>query len=159
MPAMKRTSTERERDRRLVAELYLTGRSIYQITDELNVRQDVAYTLSSKQIWYDLDLVRKRWIKAGLCDFDKAQAQELAKVDRLEQEYWDAWRAVSPEDRTAPAYLAGVMKCVERRCRILGLDAPKRQEFSGPGGGPIEVKGYVIVSPDDWDGDGSDATS
>lgn len=131
MAAPKRTSTERERDLRLLAEWYLTGRSIYQITDDLNARQDVAYTLTHSQIWYDLNALRKRWAKAGLLDFDKAQSQELAKTDRLEQEYWDAWQRVDPTDRTAPQYLAGIMKCIERRCKILGLDAPVKQEHSG----------------------------
>lgn len=131
MAAPKRTTTERERDRRLIAEYYLTGRSIYQITDELNARQDVTYTLSSKQVWYDLRLIRERWVKSGLRDFDRAQAQELERIDRLEQEHWAAWRMVDPTDRTAPSYLAGVMKCIERRCKILGLDAPEKQQLSG----------------------------
>ncbi len=34
--------------------------------------------------------------------------------------------------------------------RHLGLFVD-RQELSGPGGGPISVKGYMTVSPDDWD--------
>jgi hypothetical protein len=140
MAAPKRTTTERERDRRLIAEYYLTGRSIYQITDELNARQDVTYTLSSKQVWYDLRLIRERWVKSGLRDFDKAQAQEIERIDRLEREHWAAWRMVDPTDRTAPSYLAGVMRCIERRCKILGLDAPVRQELTGKGGGPIETK-------------------
>ena len=36
--------------------------------------------------------------------------------------------------------------------RRLGLFVD-RQELSGPGGGPISVKGYMTVSPDDWDAD------
>lgn len=27
----------------------------------------------------------------------------------------------------------------------------QRQEVSGPGGGPVAVKTYITVSPDDWD--------
>jgi hypothetical protein len=33
-----------------------------------------------------------------------------------------------------------LLRIAERRARLMGLDAPKRQEFSGPGGGPIETK-------------------
>lgn len=29
----------------------------------------------------------------------------------------------------------------------------ERQEISGPDGGPIVVKGYVSITPDDWDKD------
>ena len=38
-----------------------------------------------------------------------------------------------------PAFLAGIQWCITKRCDILGLDAPKRQEHSGPDGGAIEV--------------------
>jgi len=31
-----------------------------------------------------------------------------------------------------------------------------RTEYSGPDGGPIVIKGYSTVSPDDWDSDDSD---
>lgn len=37
-----------------------------------------------------------------------------------------------------PMFLQGVEWCIKRRCAILGLDAPKRTELSGPDGGPIE---------------------
>lgn len=38
-----------------------------------------------------------------------------------------------------PAFLEGVFKCINKRCEILGLDAPKRQEHTGADGGAIEV--------------------
>ncbi len=48
-----------------------------------------------------------------------------------------------------PRYLAGVMNCIERRCSILGIDAPKRQDITSGG---QAIKGYTIAaSPDDWD--------
>lgn len=48
-----------------------------------------------------------------------------------------------------PRYLAGVMNCIERRCAILGIDAPKRQDITSGG---EAIKGYtVLASPADWD--------
>lgn len=38
--------------------------------------------------------------------------------------------------------------------RFLGLVAPTRTEITGADGGPLEMKGYVTISPDDWDADG-----
>lgn len=32
----------------------------------------------------------------------------------------------------------------------IGLPATQKREISGPDGGPIAVKGYINVSPDDW---------
>ncbi|WP_114752321.1 hypothetical protein [Pleomorphovibrio marinus] len=34
-----------------------------------------------------------------------------------------------------PAYLSGVEKCIERRCRILGIDAPERIDVTSQGKG------------------------
>lgn len=50
------------------------------------------------------------------------------------------------EDRDGdPRFLEGVQRCIDRRCRLLGLDAPAKQELSGPDGGPIEVEGVGIT--------------
>lgn len=38
-----------------------------------------------------------------------------------------------------PAYLGGVERCIERRCKLLGLDAPERREITGKDGGPVEA--------------------
>lgn len=141
----KRTEVERERDRRLVAELYLTGHNQYDIRDILNEREDVAYTICQQQISHDLAVIRKRWADSGVRDFDAARAQELARIDRLEIEYWDAWRDVVPTDRTAPSYLAGVMSCIDRRCKLLGLDAPTKIAPTDPSG----ENPYMGLSDDD----------
>jgi hypothetical protein len=36
--------------------------------------------------------------------------------------------------------LDGVLKCIERRCKLLGLDAPQKREHIGKDGGPITVE-------------------
>lgn len=38
-----------------------------------------------------------------------------------------------------PSFLAGVMSCIKRRCELLGLDAPTKQELTGRDGGPLVV--------------------
>jgi hypothetical protein len=42
-----------------------------------------------------------------------------------------------------PAFLAGVMSCIERRCKLLGLDAPAKAELTGKDGGPVQVDAIV----------------
>jgi len=39
-----------------------------------------------------------------------------------------------------------VLKCIERRCKLLGLDAPIRREHSGKDGGPVVIddKGLAV---------------
>jgi hypothetical protein len=45
----------------------------------------------------DLKALHQEWLNSALLDFNEAKAQELAKIDRLEREYWDAWER-SKED-------------------------------------------------------------
>jgi hypothetical protein len=80
----------------------------------------------------------------------------LARIDRLEQQYWDAWQAsknerqISVTEQTSgdgeklkagirkveqtgdPRYLAGVQWC--QRCKILGLNAPQKIAPTTPDG-------------------------
>jgi len=126
-----------------VAEMYLRG--IYQvdIAKELDVTQA---TISN-----DLKAIRKEWRTSRLRNFDAIIEEQLAKIDLLEQTFWDAWnrskdsaekitnkegmRAGEPyneKSRTIeeqignPKFLQGVMDCIKRRCELLGLD--KEQE-------------------------------
>jgi hypothetical protein len=82
--------------------------------------------------------------------FDQRQAEELAKLDHLEKEYWEAWEHSKQErQRTRtrkasgqapsesaeltkekrdgnPKFLDGVLRCIDRRCALQGLNAPQR---------------------------------
>ncbi len=91
---------------------------------------------------------------------NEAKARELAKVDTLEVEYWDAWKRSqqnaevettkmqgSDPDKPGrlekqkrvegqvgdPRFLAGVQWCIQKRCEILGVDAPEKQEINQHG--------------------------
>ena len=39
-----------------------------------------------------------------------------------------------------PRFLTVLDNCIERRCKILGIEAPKRLDLSSPEGQSIEVK-------------------
>lgn len=65
-------------------------------------------------------------------DVESLRQLELERLDRLLLGIWSsAVHGNLPE-------LDRVLKIFERRARILGIDAPVRREFSGPGGGPIK---------------------
>ena len=155
MAAPTRTPVQREKDRAETARLYLQGWYQVDIAAHIGV--------SRTQITYDLKVLQKRWQQSALIDIDKAKAKELAKADYLEREYWEAWakskakgiraRTVKQRDGQVfsvateadnregdPRFLAGVQWCIERRCRILGIDAPKKQELTGAEGGPVKVQ-------------------
>jgi uncharacterized protein YerC len=141
------TKTEITARRQQVAERYLRGMYMAQIAQEMGV--DTA-TISR-----DLSELRKEWLDRSINHIDQKKAIELAKLDRLEVTYWDAWEQ-SKEDaiiRTTgftargaidttrkegrrpgnPAFLEGVLKCIDKRCQIIGIDAPKRMDVTSKG--------------------------
>lgn len=158
----RRTTLERERDLDAISKQYLHGVTQAQIAENFNVSQ--------QQISRDLKELRNRWLKSSLANLDALKAQELAKVDALEKEYWDAWnrsigerKRKSTERATAngedknkasiiteemigdPRYLEGVQKCIERRCKLLGLDSPDRRALTDSQGNDIEMPKIVQV--------------
>ena len=138
----RRPKFQREKDLLSIEKRYLRGERQHQIAVGLGVSQ---VTVSN-----DLRELQKRWRAETVRDLDDAKAQELAKVDELEREYWDAWqnscedaetirqeaseKKVDKVIKTAkgqagdPRFLAGVQWCIEKRCKILGLDAPDKHE-------------------------------
>jgi len=141
----KRTSVQREHDLRIEAELYLKGWYQYQIADYISERRE--YDISQGQISHDLRYLRERWLDSALVAIDRRQAEELARINQLERQYWEAWEnslqdherdrveegaqgsRTLHETRTTdgnPRYLEGIQWCIERRIEMFGLNAPKK---------------------------------
>jgi len=138
MATRTRTPLQIEQDRARIATLVLQGREHAEIALELGV--------SRQQVTYDLKVIKDRWASRTTMDLDQAKADELVKIDRLERTYWDAWelqctpqvyRAVDGDGNPIlggeevqvpqtgdPKLLAGILSCIDRRCKLLGLDAP-----------------------------------
>ena len=139
---ISQTQVAVDRRRRDVAARYLRG--------EMQSEIAASYGISQQQVSVDLKAIRAAWLAAAVRDFDTARAQELAKIDAVEAECWAAWdRSKQDKESTVQeasgeggkkkkvtlrkegqagnmAYLTGVLTCIERRCKILGLDAPTR---------------------------------
>ena len=113
MSGRRRPRAQRMRDRRRIADLYLRGILQCDIADKLE--------LSESTVSRDLETLYKQWRASALVDIGKAKAKELAKLDHLEATYWESWMVTKSE----PRYLAGVQVCIDRRCKLLGLDAPE----------------------------------
>lgn len=158
--ARSRLTAEIERDRRNIARLYLQGITQADIAAELGVSQP---TVSR-----DLKVIQEQWKVDRVNDLDERKNIELAKIDYLELEYWEAWKRsqldaevqtieqqgvvkdadgkvvgnrIKKTDRKEgqsgnPAFLRGVEWCINKRCEILGLDAPKKTDLT-TGGEPL----------------------
>ena len=131
---------ERRRD---VAAQYLRGTTQAEIAQKWKVSQ--------AQISYDLKYIHAAWMKAAVFDFDEAKARELARIDILEREYWQAWeRSQTKREKTLvekktgvqghdksqirreehvgdARFLDGVRWCIEQRLKIFGVYDADRQ--------------------------------
>ncbi len=162
MAANKRTRLQIEDNRREIASLYLQGKTQQVIADRLGMtRQMVGYDLKAIQRRWREDTVRD-------LDADKVhELAKLDEVERTYWQAWEDslnevtteatsrttsargptgggpvadQAAVRPESRQGnPAFLRGVLDCIQRRCKLLGLDAPTTREHTGPDGGPIQT--------------------
>lgn len=164
-PGGKRTFEEREHDLYVEANLYLRGRSLQAIADEINRQYADAgrdIHLSVKSIWKDLEEIHKRWVNSSLVDYNEKVAKEVARLDQLEATYWEGYeRSQQPKsvdeqqtifdeiafavDQIAPVtrsknrkrieerdgavtFLQGVERCIDLRCKILGLYSPEKYQ-------------------------------
>jgi hypothetical protein len=134
-----------------VARLYLQQRTQAEIACEVGVNQG---TVSR-----DLKAIQAEWQQQRLNDFAQAKLRELARIDQLEREYWDAWeRSRQGLERTVqekttaptgdrlkagtrsesrdgnPEFLRGVERCVEMRCKIIGAFAAVKIAPTTPDG-------------------------
>lgn len=83
------------RRRAKVAAMYLLGDTQQEIAKAVGVSQ---VTVS-----YDLAAVRKQWLASSLRDFDAMKGEELARLELLEREAWEAWsrsRSAETSSRT-----------------------------------------------------------
>jgi hypothetical protein len=132
------TAAER---RQRIAVLYLAGKYQSEIAAEVGVTQ--------QQVSYDLKAIRAAWLASAVRDFDALKAEELRKIDLVERRAWECFERSTQDKEVAvqeagadkklkkavlrkegqsgnPAFLNTILTCIERRCSILGLDAPKR---------------------------------
>lgn len=157
---------EREARQEVAAREYLRGASLRKIGEIVGT--------SHVTVLNDINTIRERWKSNAERDLGERISEELAKIDNLESEYWNAWNRSREErkrqrlrtsgmgdvragksdvveiDRTNeteeligdPRYLAGVQWCIERRCKLLGIDAPTKADFSisGKNNAKIEIE-------------------
>lgn len=158
----KRTKEERERDLPVVARMYAQGHSIRDIAQYINMERE--YSLGQTAIWNDIQTVRARWLDDSVDALARHKADQLSKIDAAERQAWEGWEKskldkekrkkstgiqsgkatdVETEEKEGqagePKFLEIILSCIDRRCKILGIDAPKKLEVTGADGGPIKT--------------------
>lgn len=160
---------ERLRHQEIIAREYLKGRLQAEIAADL--------VLSLATVKRDLAKVRQGWLDSALRDFDALKAEQLAKIDAVEAEAWTMWaRSCERRVRTStqeieasrypgcnkrtddeqgagePRYLQIALQCVERRSKLLGLDAPQKiAQTDSKGQDSDAPKRYLDMSDEELD--------
>jgi len=161
MPGSPRNPDERESQLEQIAYCHLMGQSQRAIAADLKISQP---TVSN-----DLKEIRSRWLASSVRDFDAAKSIELAKIDLVEAEFWQQWEKSKELKRTRKqedgltergeiikttvveeqrcgnaAYLNGVMSCIDRRCKLLGLDSELKYQDLTLAIAAVIREGFVV---------------
>lgn len=87
--AATRTKFQREHDLEFISNLYLQGWTQQRIAERLASERD--YEVSRVTIANDLKEVARRWQQNTTLPIDDHKVKELARIDLLEQTYWQSW--------------------------------------------------------------------
>ena len=155
--APKRSEQQKQSDRAFIAGEIVKCTQIREIARKLNEKNQVegrGYTLHHTQIFWDLKVIYKEWREQRSEFIEEKMELELAKLDKIETECWEAWER-SKEGRRKTVIDGGelnqagmsggrlrerevettfgdtrfldiIQKCMERRAALLGLNAPTR---------------------------------
>jgi hypothetical protein len=160
----RRSALERDRDRELSVALSLKGHSQLEIADRL--ASLTGRRVSQQTISRDLAAVRAEWIRQAVTNADELIGAELARLNLLERSAWAAFagedfgpdmlqpEGSSRETSTAaqrrkwvgdPRCLTIILRCIERRCALLGLDGARRVDVTFRGANGLENKPAVTA--------------
>lgn len=124
--------------------------------------------LTQQSISLHLKSLQKEWLESANNDFDLLRATELARIDNLESKAHNAWQA-SREDKTTetidtvsevetksqtrtqsqygdPRFLDIVLKCITKRCEIMGINAPTKIAATTPDDAGSYSMGIVALA-------------
>lgn len=143
----------KEHRKAVVAEMYVTGKTFFDIGQKLGV--------SKVTIHKDMLENRQEWREARLNCTEQWTDEQLVKLDRLEAAAWDGWeRSHGVHQKTTvetiqsdgdeddgirqkhtvvdnpiagdARFLDVILRVIQRRCAILGIDAPEKIEDVTP---------------------------
>lgn len=139
MPKQKRkrrTRLEILRDRSRISELHIKGRLQWEIAQELGLTQP---TISK-----ELAKASQEWKRQCVVNIEQAKAEEKAKIDTVERQAWSAWtRSIAVDTVGNPRFMKVIQDCIAKRCDLLGLNDPQKQEHSG------QIQIYKLPEPCD----------
>lgn len=126
-----------EERRKKVAANLLAGLTYRQMAEVFGV--------SLGTIAEDVRVIIGRWQREQVKDTDEFVQIELIRLDRAINAIWTKVEAGDPTS------IGLMLKIQERRAKYKGLDAPVKQELSGPEGQPLQFSEVVVSIKRDSD--------
>jgi len=136
-----RTQYKKAMDTKISAAMHLKGYQLKEIGKELGNKVSMVFA--------DLRRAKAEWREEYLTDIKESMLKQLKELDVLKQEMWEAWEK-SKQDKDIvisggksgdytktvesdgnPAFASQIDRIIERKCKILGLDAPQKLNISG----------------------------
>ncbi len=87
-----RTTQQRENDLATIAKRYILGDKLGNIAADFDV--------SIQTISNDVKEIRRRWLASSIRDYDGKVAEQMARLDILETEYWYGWQRSQEDEET-----------------------------------------------------------
>ena len=110
--------------RRKALDLRVAGAAYTQIAEALGISRTAAYGHVAAALASTAKLTAE--------DAEKVRAVELQRLDSMLMSLWG--------HRSDPRTADTILRAMDRRARLLGLDSPDRHEHSGPDGKPLEMR-------------------
>lgn len=167
-----RTPAQRAADLVLIEQWALEGYQMRQMEDKLAAVRP--YRLGFRSIWLEVRRLHKMWEQEAVAMVDANKNQMLGVLRKQEVELWIAWEksktevtkqtltkreggtggakdmksAVKVSAYGDPAIMRLILDVQRQKAELLGLNAAKKTELSGPNGGAIPVKTSAL-SPEE----------
>jgi hypothetical protein len=115
-------------------------------------RAGITYDEIARQVGYANASGARKAVMRGLKRTlqDDADATRQLEADRLDRLQAGVWNAAAGGDVQA---LDRVLKIMDRRAKLLGLDVPAKHELTGPGGGGLVIEVLPELLPSMKDND------
>lgn len=124
--------------RRLQAlQLRMAGVSYHAIAERLGV--------SDTQAFHDVKAELAKIAKQASAEAEHVRTMELERLDAMTLALW------AQAKQGNQGAIDRLLRVMERRSKLLGLDAPTRQELSGPNGSPITIEQAAQMSDEEID--------
>lgn len=131
------TTVNAELNRAKALELRLRGKTYRQIAAEGELKGEDGQPLSLTRVY---ELVQEGLAAARTETAENAQAVKELEIERCDR-LLDKLEGLPFSARVADS----ILRVMERRSRLQGLDAPTKWEGSGPGGAPLLPPGGVVI--------------